>query len=30
MRPQGEQVAIEAINYVPAVWNRAAPHQRAA
>jgi hypothetical protein len=29
MRPQGEQVAIEAINYAPAVWARAAPHQRA-
>jgi Putative phage tail protein len=30
MRPQGAQVAIECITYVPAVWSRAAPHQRAA
>jgi hypothetical protein len=30
MRPQGKQVVIEAINYAPAVWSRAAPHQRAA
>jgi predicted phage tail protein len=29
MRPQGGQVTIECINYVPAVWSRAAPHQRA-
>jgi hypothetical protein len=29
MQPQGQQVVIEAINYVPAVWARAAPHQRA-
>jgi len=29
MRPQGAQVTIECVNYVPAVWNRAAPHQRA-
>jgi hypothetical protein len=28
MRPQGQQVVIEAINYAPAVWARALPHQR--
>jgi hypothetical protein len=28
MRPQGRRVVIEAINYAPAVWARALPHQR--
>ena len=30
MTPQDNKVQIDAVNYVPAVWNRAAPHQRAA